>query len=136
MAIRSFHPHAEEAFEHDHLYECLNILDSKAIGLLTYDAIILAATSLVLSISHRILAPGPIVISLGLLLTAAASALCLSVVWIFWTETREFEDPQASFIRLLDVRNRRTMAYRLAWSMSQAGMFLFIIGLILERATS
>ena len=133
VAIRNLQPRADEAFEHDHLYTCLNILDGKAIGLLTYDAIVLAATSLVLSISHDTLSPGPILIFVALLMTAAAASLCLRVIWIFWTETTDLEDPDAVFLGLLDVRNRRTICYRSAWIMSQLGMFLFIVGIFLER---
>jgi hypothetical protein len=132
-AIRNLRPHADEVFEHDHLYTCLNILDSKAIGLLTYDAIVLAATSLVLSISRHTFAAGPIVIFFSLILTAVAASLCLRVIWVFWTETPDFEDPQCVFIKLLDVRNRRTICYRLAWVMSQAAMLLFIVGIFIQR---
>jgi hypothetical protein len=132
-AIRNLHTRGDESFEHDHLYASLNILDGKAIGLLTYDAIVLAATSLVLSISHGTFSPGTILIFVSLVLTAIAASLCLRVIWIFWTETPDLEDSQAEFIKLLDVRSRRTIAFRIAWIMSQLAMFLFIVGIFIER---
>jgi len=134
VAIRNMQPRGDDVFEHDHLYECLSILDSKAIGLLTYDSLLIAATSLLLTLFSKNPSAGDILIFTALILGGLASALCLYVIWIFWTGTADFEDSSELFMCLLSIRNRRTVAYRVAWVMSQFAMFFLILGVLLERA--
>jgi len=133
IAMRRLQPHEDEVYEHEQLYSCLSILDGKAIGLLTYDSIVLAATSLVLSIFPRNITVGSVLVFIALVLSGVAASLSLYVIWIFWTETSDFESAQDLFIQLLDVRTRRTIAYRLAWVTSQMAMFLLIVGVLFQR---
>jgi hypothetical protein len=135
IALRRLQPNEDDSFEHDHLYACLSILDNKAQGLLSYDSIVLAAASLVLSIFPREISAASVLVFMALLFSGMASSLCLFVIWIFWTETPDLADSQALFTQLLGVRNRRTIAYRLAWVMAQASMFLLVVGVLLQRMT-
>jgi hypothetical protein len=132
-ALRHMQPHEENVFAHNYLYSCLSILDEKSHGLLTYDSIVLAAASLALTIFSRHLTFGSAFVFAALILSAVASALCLSVIWIYWTETSDFENPNGLFLELLRIRNQRTIAYRLSWCLSQLAMVLLVLGVILER---
>lgn len=131
-ALRQLQPREDEVFEHEHLYSCLNVLDSKAIGLLSYDSIVVAATSILLSVFAKSFNAGSVLIFMALVMSGLAASLCLYVIWIFWTGTPDFENAQELFICLLEIRNRRTVAYRLAWVMSQAAMFFLIIGVLVR----
>lgn len=133
-ALHNLQPHQEHVFAHDYLYSCLNILDGKAHGLLTYDSIVLAAASLVLTVFSRNTTPGSVLIIIALVLSALAAALCLSVIWIYWTETIEFQKSNGLFVHLLHIRNRRTIAYRLSWCISQMAMISLVLGVIIARA--
>src|SRR5262245_11149586 len=75
IAIRRLQPKEDDSYEHDHLYACLSILDTKAQGLLSYDAIVLAATSLVLSVFPTRISVGSIVVFVALVLSGLASSL-------------------------------------------------------------
>jgi hypothetical protein len=112
----------------------LSILDGKAHGLLTYDSIVLAAASLVLTVFSRNATAGSVLIIIALVLSALASSLCLSVIWIYWTETVEFQQGDGLFVHLLHIRNRRTIAYRLSWFISQMAMIFLVLGVIIARA--
>jgi hypothetical protein len=133
-ALHDVQPHQETVFAHNYLYSCLSILDSKAHGLLTYDSIVLAAASLVLTIFARTFNAGSVLIFIALVCSAFAASLCLYVIWIYWTETADFQKSDGLFVELLKVRNRRTIAYRLSWLISQLAMVLLVLGVIIERA--
>jgi len=133
-ALHNLQPQQESVFTHDYLYSCLNILDGKAHGLLTYDSIVLAAASLVLTVFSRNTTAGSVLIIIALVLSALAASLCLSVIWIYWTETIEFQESNGLFVHLLRIRNRRTIAYRLSWCISQLAMVSLVLGVIIARA--
>lgn len=131
-SIRRLRPRRDEVYAHDYLYVCLSILDAKAQVLLAYDALILAAASIVLT-----LAPGGAPIGRGLIAAAlvtsgVSSVLCLTVVWVQWTDTDEFEQGDEYFVRLLKIRNRRTISYRVGWVVSHLAALFLIIGTPLQ----
>jgi hypothetical protein len=121
------------AFEHEYLYSCLSILDSKAQSLMSFDAIILAASSIALGISPRPFGVGDMLVVIALVMSGLSSSLCLFVVWIYWTETSQFEDENEVFLHLLRIRNARTIAYRISWVAAQLSGFILILGVILAK---
>lgn len=129
-------PQQDNLFEHDYLYTCLSILDTKAQGLLAYDSIILAATSLVLTIFQNKVTLGSIFVFIALVVSGFSASLCLCVIWVFWTETLELENSRQLFERLLAIRNRRTLAYRSSWLLAQVSMFFLVLGIVLQRRFS
>jgi hypothetical protein len=122
-----------ESRAHDYLYNCLSILDIKASALLQYDGLILAATTLVLTL-FRTASIGTLLIVVALILSGFSAVLCLQVVWVYWTITADFVNPKEEFIDLLECRNKRTMCYRAAWLLAHASVFIFIIGIIIKEA--
>lgn len=110
-----------------HLYGCLSILDAKAQSLLGFNSIILAVFAIFLT---RPLSWGQsIAANAGMALILSSSLLLLSVVWIHWSTTTDLGDVDEHALRLLAVRNRRTLRYRVAWLLSVAS--LFALGLLL-----
>lgn len=131
-AIRRLEPRKEEVYEHEYLYSCLSVLDAKAQVLLGYDALLMAAASIVLSVVPDGTSSGKALIIVALATSGASSVLCLPVVWVQWTDTDEFEQAEDSFKRLLVVRNRRTICYRLAWVIAHLAAVLLIVGTPLQ----
>lgn len=132
-SVRRLGSHDAMAFEHEYLYSCLSILDSKAQSLMSFDAIILAASSIALGTSPRPFGIGDALIVFALVMSGLSSSLCLFVVWIYWTETSQFEDESEVFYQLLRIRNTRTIAYRISWLAAQLSGFVLILGVILAK---
>jgi hypothetical protein len=132
-SLRELQPHEDDAFEHNYLYNCLSILDVKATALLQFDSILIAASSFVLASISKDITAGSITVFAALVFSGLSSFCCLDVIWIHWTDTTEFHDSDRLFVRLLEVRNRRTVAYRLAWVVSLFAMLTLIVGIFLQR---
>jgi hypothetical protein len=131
-AIRRLEPRKEEVYEHEYLYSCLSVLDAKAQVLLGYDALLMAAASIVLSVFPDGAPLGRGLIVAALAASGASSVLCLPVVWVQWTDTTEFERPEHSFKRLLLISNKRTISYRVAWVIAHLAAVLLIVGAPLQ----
>jgi hypothetical protein len=122
-----------ESTAHDYLYNCLSILDTKSSALLQYDGIILVAAALSVTLfPHPTL--GNLFVILALLLSAISSALCLPVIWVYWTTTPEFSDERGEFTDLLGHRNRRTVYYRISWLIAQLALLFLVTGIIIRQA--
>ncbi|GAA3065724.1 hypothetical protein [Streptomyces glomeratus] len=132
-AIRALQPQRDDAFEHAYLYSCLSVLDTKAQALLSYDGILMAASSITLSMFSRDITAGSVLVFSSLAVSGISSALCLSVVWVHWTDTGELENSDDLFLKLLHVRNRRTLSYRISWIIAQLAAILLLFGVVLER---
>jgi len=132
-AVRAMRPQRDHVFEHDYLYSCLTILDTKAQALLAYDGILMAAAAISLSLFSHDISPGSVAVFSSLAASSLSSILCLHVIWIYWTDTVELENSGNLFDTLLRVRNRRTLAYRMSWLIAQASALLLISGVVLDR---
>lgn len=132
-SVRRLGANNDMAFEHEYLYSCLSILDSKAQSLMSFDAIILAASSIALGTLPKPFGIGDLLVVVALVMSGLSSSLCLFVVWIYWTETSQFEDETEVFYELLRIRNSRTIAYRISWIAAQLSGFVLILGVILAK---
>jgi hypothetical protein len=124
----------EEQFEHDHLYDCLSILDGKAAALLQFDSILIATSTIVLSLLKAGANAASIAVAIALILATVSSATTLVVITLFWTEASELKTPRDYLSHLLGVRDRRTVYYRLAWLTALMSLLALVIGAILSRA--
>ncbi|MEV4342735.1 hypothetical protein [Streptomyces sp. NPDC049590] len=88
----------------------------------------MAATSIVLSVVPDGTSVGNGLIIAALATSGVSSMLCLPVVWVQWTDTDEFDQTEDSFNRLLMIRNRRTVSYRVAWAIAHLAALLLIVG--------
>jgi hypothetical protein len=121
----------EDQHEHDHLYGCLSILDSKAAALLQFDAILIATSTIVLSIRATGVDAGAVAVVVALVLATVSSAMTLLVINLFWTEASELGTPQQYLRHLLHVRDERTVRYRMAWLAAWMSLVVLVIGAIL-----
>lgn len=135
-ALRGRQPNQEDMFEHDYLYNCLSILDSKAQALLSYVGILTAAGSISLSIFPREIQAGSILVFASLVASTVSAALCLTVIWVHWTDTLTLESTNELFVKLLEIRGRRTIGYRLAWVIAQFATLFLLSGILSERRFS
>jgi hypothetical protein len=133
-AVRHLESRTSEAYEHEHMYECLGILDAKAQALLAYDAILMTAASIVLSAFSGGVAPATVLIVIALLTIGMSAVLCLTVVWVYWTDTDDFSHAGTPFTGLLAIRNRRTLNYRYAWILAQVSTVGLIVGIAVQSS--
>jgi hypothetical protein len=123
-----------ESSEHNYLYDCLSILDRKASALLQYDSIILAAATLALTFSPNKSAIGVGLVVSSLIMSGLSSIACLHVIRVYWTLTEDFNDPAQKFLKLMQLRNFRTVLYRMAWILAQVSVLILIVGVISKEA--
>ena len=95
------------------LYDALSILDAKASSLLTFNAVGLTAlaiwlASIPLNFFH-------LALDLAFVGFLASCALCLKIVWLYWVSTADLNTDEAYPVKLLEVRDSRTVLYRWAW---------------------
>lgn len=118
---------------HDYLYDCMSILDTKASGLLQYDSIVLAAATLALTFFPKNISAGTVLLFISLILSGLSSVACLQVIWVYWTQTVDFANTRDEFVGLLKTRNRRTVAYRVAWILAQVSVVFLILGIMVRE---
>ena len=128
-ALRNLDLSEGQQYEYDHLYECLSILDHKATALLGFDAILVAASTIALSVAHPTASAGSVVLFTSLLASGISSTLLLFVIALFWSETPEFASAHDHLDRLLRVRGRRSVYYRCAWLSAMLALGLIIVAI-------
>ncbi len=126
-------PNEDDTFLHDYLYGCLSILDTKAQGLLAFNSILIAATTVVLATLPSAITTGSVLIFIALVLSGISALLSLHVIRLYWTGTEDFEHSRELFLELFAVRNRRTVAYRLSWMIAHAATVILIVGVLAQR---
>ena len=131
-ALHAIQRDGELKSEHEYLYSCLSILDTKASALLQFIALIVASCTLTLTVLPHGSGLGGALVFLALLISAISAFLTLNVIWVHWSETRDF-DAGDYFDRLLAVRDARTRQYRWAWFMSLVSLFILIMGVAANR---
>jgi hypothetical protein len=130
-ALKRLQSHSayEKAF--DHLYSCLTILDSKSTSLLSFNSIIIAVFALFLTAKESLGRFGGIAVGVGISAVIISCFLLLSVVWVQWSTTKEFSEPDHHNVKLLRIRWRRTIRYQLAWCFTVIAILslsVFLIG--------
>ncbi|MGV9449632.1 hypothetical protein [Streptomyces sp. NPDC003635] len=130
-ALKRLQPEPQDVYAHEYLYGCLSVLDSKAQVLLAYDGFLVAAASVVLAVPAG--APGATpLLAAALVASGLSGALSLTVVSVHWTDTYDLQHPHEIFPRLLEVRNRRTLSYRISWCIAQLASLLLVCGVLLS----
>ncbi len=126
-ALRSLVLAEEHRDIFEHLYECLSILDAKSSSLLSFNSIIIAVFAIFLT---RPLSSAEWLLVNGGMMTVLLSAfLLLSVVWVHWSSTPELNDAGEHGRRLLEIRNSRTVRYRISWYLAVVSL-LALLGIL------
>jgi len=134
-ALRNLELTAAQQYEHDHLYDCLSILDRKSTALIGFNSILVATSTIVLTLLKRGVSAGSLVMFGALVFAAISSAFNLFVLSLTWTDTAELADPNSHFVHLLEIRGRRSIYYRIAWGSCLISLVLVVIGIVVWRST-
>lgn len=130
-ALKRLQPEPKDMYAHDYLYDCLSVLDSKAQVLLAYDGFLVAAASVVLTVLPGGAGSTALLVA-ALVASGLSGALSLMVVSVHWTDTYDLEHPGDIFPRLLEVRNQRTLSYRVSWAIAQVASLLLVCGVLVH----
>jgi hypothetical protein len=122
-------------YEHDHLYDCLSILDVKATALIGFNSILVATSTIALTVLKNATSASSAILFAALFFAALSSAMTLFVLTLRWTETAELADASRHFEHLLESRDRRSLCYRIAWLACLASLVLVVVGVVVWRAT-
>ena len=98
------------------LYGALSILDAKASSLLTFNAV--GLTALAIWLANIPLNFFHLALDFAFLGFLASCALCLKIVWLHWVSTADLNTDDAYPVKLLEVRDSRTVLYRWAWALA------------------
>jgi hypothetical protein len=128
-AARKMHDDWKE--HHKHLYDCLSILDVKAAALLQFDAILIATLSLVLTLQSASSWWVKFAVVAALLFAAVSTATTLTVIYVKWTEVSQLGCETTYATHLRDVVDKRTIRYRLAWSLALLSLVFLAPGVAL-----
>ena len=99
------------------LYDNLNIIDSKASSLLTYNSLIIAGIAIILSMKDKADLITFLYIS-AIFIFIISSIFCLKVAYLHWSSTTDLKDPTKHLDELLEVREKRSINYRFSWYLS------------------
>lgn len=131
---RSIAPHEVQRRLFDHMYGNLDILDSKTNSLIQLTAILVAAFAFVATMpQHRFDEPARALFVLGIIYAATAALLCLQVIWVHWSSLDDLDNAQQHMESLIQVRTRRTVRFRRAWTF--AAVSLGALALLLLHET-
>lgn len=121
----------------EHMYYNLDILDSKTSTLLQFNAILIAVYGFILPTEEI---SGAKFISsfhaIGVASALLAIILSLRVIWVHWSGVEDLEDEEQHILKLISVRNTRTIRYRRAWALSMISVLVLISELTLEYTSS
>jgi hypothetical protein len=67
----------------------------------------------------------------GALLAFWATVILLTIEKVHWSSPQDLSDEDGHAMRLLDIRNKRTIRYRIAWQLSMYSIFLLAINVYL-----
>ena len=118
------------------LYNCLDVLDSKASSLLTFNGLLTAIFAFLLGRKFdpetSFVALQKLSVGIGLVLTLISAGLCLGVARIAWRFFERIGDPGNLNVsnelgHLAKAVERRTLRYQFAWLLS--GFAMFFLGL-------
>jgi len=111
-------------------YDNLSILDAKSSSLLQFNSVILAAIAIIFALSQTGSVRYCLASVLGLSITSCL--LCLAVAWIHWSATADLRDSEQQGLLLLQVRDRRTRLYRIAWWLAVLSLSGLVLGILLS----
>ena len=134
-ALQSMDLSAGRQYEHDHLYDCLTILDVKATALIGFNSILVATSTIALTVLKNATSASSAILFAALFFAALSSAMTLFVLTLRWTETDELTDPGRHFQHLLESRDRRSLFYPLAWLAFLASLAFVVMGVVVWRAS-
>ena len=109
----------------DFLYDALSILDAKASSLLTFNAV--GLTALAIWLANIPLNFFHLSLDFAFLGFLVSCVLCLIIVWLHWVSTADLDTDDACLVKLLEVRDSRTVLYRWAWLLAFVAVAITVL---------
>lgn len=131
--LRALRGRADQEYIFSHLYMNLDVLDNKTNSLVQLVAILAATQTAVLGYFLQTKMDVRPVFVLGVLTAYVAAFFCLMVEKVHWSSYDDLANEDTHALRLLDVRNKRTIRYRIAWWLTLSS--LIILGYAVDTAT-
>jgi len=112
----------------DHLYENLNVLDTKTGIVISLNGILVASYVFILAPgTNRISRADAGAFLLAVLYSVVAIMLCLRVIWVHWSSRVNLRDPASHMHALIRLRTRRTIGFRRAWTFTAVSLLALVI---------
>ena len=127
-ALSKTHTDPEHQVLFGHLYGCLSILDDKCASLLSFNSIVIAVFAIFMTTD--ITTTGFVIVNIGMASVLLSSLLLMSVVWVHWSTTVDLANLHEHAVRLLAVRDSRTIRCRLAWWFSTLAIVILAAFLV------
>ena len=140
--LRTLNENPEQKLIFEHLYTNLDALDNKSNSLIQFAATLVTVYSGVIALRLYDLHTAIAVVAhyrfdlldASLLVGAAcifiAGISFLLVERVFWSSVEDIANPERHARNLLDVRDRRTVQYRIGWLFSIAAYFFLMLSLL------
>lgn len=116
---------------YQHLYGELSIIDNKVGALLQLVSILAAVYALIISpdtgtspFKTGAVRLHDVALLLGAVATFGSVFLCLSVLWVAWASSQLPANREAHARRIFEIRNGRTIRYRVGWFLAACGSVL------------
>jgi hypothetical protein len=139
----------DRKFVFTHFYTNLDILDNKTNSLIQFSSILTAiyiaivgfvAQSIKVNFSTAAVFWGDVAwsgltigwtLTVGALFSFLASVVLLLVEYVHWSSPRDLSDEAGHSLHLLEIRNKRTIRYRIGWQLSMFSLLLLALNVYL-----
>lgn len=128
-ALKEVHKNSEHTRLFEFLYENLNILDSKASTLLSFNSINIAIASIFLVSQKSFYLNIPFYTCITFLIISCT--FCLKIIWIHWSSTKDLKDTDEHITLLFKVRFDRTIFYRRSWWLSVISVIILLFSILI-----
>jgi hypothetical protein len=112
----------------EHLYDNLNVLDTKTGILISLNGILIASYVFILSPKDtqvwNVDAPAFL---LAVAYSTFAIVLCMTVIWVHWSSRTNFEHADEHMHALIKLRTRRTIEFRRAWTFTAISLVALLV---------
>ena len=111
-----------------HLYENLNVLDSKTGVLISLNGILIASYVFILTPATNHISHGDapaFLLAVGY--STFAIMLCMRVIWVHWSSRANFDHANDHMRALIRLRTRRTILFRRAWTFTAISLVALLV---------
>jgi hypothetical protein len=120
-----------QRFIFTHFYGNLDVLDNKTNSLIQFSSVLVAIHIAVIGYAEGAeIALGWSMI-LGAVSAFCAAILFLSIETVHWSSPEDIANEEEHALRLLTIRNRRTIQYRVGWQLSVLSTLLLAISVMM-----
>jgi len=119
-------------FIFEHFYRNLDVLDRKTNAMFAFTSILVIVY--VALVEHRVqnpIAEIGIIFGIGAILAFFAAIMFLFVETVHWSSPSDVSDTQLHAKILLDVRDRRTICYRIGWTSSLISLLILFYTIVM-----